>query len=113
MISASGGGGVQPTIAFVSPAPSSTITATTPIVLDVTDPDTPNPSTFLFLVLPDASVEVVWDGGVVAFAAPFSSSTRVAIANGFRYTLLRVAGWPAGAITFRANALDETGGVAV
>jgi len=104
------GGGPAPVVTFVSPAPSSTIAPTTPIVVDVTDVDTANPFTFLFVRTVDGVQEVAWDGG--AFSSNYATSTRTAITNGFRYALRRTGGWIAGGITIRTNAIDDTGGFA-
>jgi hypothetical protein len=105
-----GGAGIPPTVVFVSPAPASTITSTTPIVVDVTDVDTASPFVFFFVRTVDGAQEVAWDGA--AFSSPYASSTRVAIVDGFRYTLRRTGGWVAGGITIRTNAIDDTGGFA-
>jgi len=103
-------GGDVPEVTYVSPAPASTIGENDPIVLDVTDTDTANPSTFLFVQYVNGAVEVVWDGG--AFTPFYAGSTRVLITDGARYTLRRTNGWIAGSITFKANAIDDTGGIA-
>lgn len=105
------GAGAAPTVSYVSPTPGSSIDPTDPIVLDVTDVDTASlPGTFLFMRAVDGSQEVAWDGA--AFSSNYATSTRVAIPDGFRYTLRRAGGWPIGGITIRSNVIDDTGGFA-
>ena len=103
-------GGTVPTVSFVSPSPGAAIETNDPIVVDVVDEDTADLSVFLFAALSNGAQEVVWDGS--AFALYYSGSTRAAIANGYRYTIRRNAGWPNGPVSIKANAIDDTGGIA-
>lgn len=99
---------IKPVVAIVSPAVGSQINTNTPLVVDVTD------NLLLFrrivLVVTVGSVrETVHDGD--GFSSGYSAgSTRVSIANGFRYTIVRTAGWPAGTtVEFEAFAIDTAG----
>lgn len=92
------GGGASdvtpPVVQLVSPADGSKIVRSTQLVFDVTD------EAGLRLVLPAMKIsgdyELVHDG--TAFTPRYIDSTREAITNGFRYTIIRAAGWPEPAI---------------
>ena len=82
-----------PVIASISPAAASIITANQQIAFDVTS----TPALIremVFARFPGAGIEeVVWDGA--AFTERYAStSTRLAIPNGFRYKILRNPVWP-------------------
>lgn len=102
----------KPVVAIVSPAPSTEITALTPIVVDVTD-DVAIRRSILVATIVVASMgtvrEVVHDG--TAFSAAYlSRSSRAAISHGYRYTVLRGGGWPAGTtLSFEVFAIDTSG----
>lgn len=80
----------SPVVSVVSPSVATAIQPTTPLVIDVV-----NRAALLLAYFPGLALwEVVFDG--TAFAPAYAAlSSRVAITNGFRYTLLRASGWPA------------------
>lgn len=94
---------VPPTITYVTPPGQ--VPQNGSIVFDITDVDS-GYTAFIFARMQDASQEVVFDGAL--FAAYYATSSRVAIANGYRYTVRRHGGWPSD-FTIRANAIDTTG----
>ena len=110
LLSEIGFGGVldqtPPTVGNFSPANGTTITDTDPIFFDVTD----NSGEFrrvIVAVTQGDQTELAHDGD--AFLAPYSDlSTRINIADGFRYTLRRSGGWSASA-TVRVFAVDLSG----
>lgn len=94
-----------PTVTLVTP-PTGPTTAATPVVVDVTDSA---PLRRVIIAARFATLgaeEVVHQGN--RFAVAYSSSTRTAITNGWRYTLLRNGGWPAD-VTVDFYAIDTTG----
>lgn len=105
----SGGDSVPPDVAVVSPAPGSIISASTPLVVDVTDDSGQLRRAILAVDLAGLQLEEIAHNGD-RFGPRYQGSTNsvAAIANGFRYTLLRDGGWPA-APTLWAEALDTSG----
>jgi hypothetical protein len=89
------------------PADGSTITRTTPIVVDVTDAST-FAALFVWVTYNDGRApDLVHDGE--SFQVPFAgNSTRVSISGGYRYTLRRAGGWPA-APTVHVLPVDTAG----
>jgi hypothetical protein len=97
----------RPVVTVVSPAPGTQIARNAPVVVDVTD-DSGTVGVVLLVRFPNFRVlEGIWDGENWGFNYTSASvkSTRVAIANGWRFTLRRDGGWP-GAPTFIARGLD-------
>lgn len=96
-----------PASAVVSPAPGTEITAATPIVFDVTD-DSGLMRRVLVAVYYAATgiTELVHDGDT--FLGRFMACSRVAIENGFRYTVVPSGGWTSSP-TIRIFAIDRTG----
>ncbi len=95
-----------PVVTVVSPTAGSSISSTQAVVFDVTD----NRGTValnLIYVTTGGNNEVVFDD---VFLSPYTSSARVAITNGFRYTVRRVPGWPSSP-TFTVKPVDEAGNV--
>lgn len=83
-----------------------------PISFDVTDPDSETVYAFVYatFMLGEkilGAPELIWDGD--AFSAAYSLSSRVAITNGYRYTVRRNRGWHAN-FTITARGIDDTGG---
>lgn len=97
-----------PVIGNLSPAPGTTIASTDALSFDVTD----NRGTFRRVIVavyfPTTGItEMVHDGDV--FVGYFvGSSSRVVIAGGFRYTILRSGGW-IGSPTVRIFPIDLSG----
>lgn len=84
----------QPVISNVSPVVGEPISDTTILSFDVTDPDA-----FRLIMLiadfPNIEVrEVIHDGNSFSVNYSGSGNARVAIPNGFRYSVLRRGGWP-------------------
>jgi hypothetical protein len=97
-----------PQVALVSPAEGTAISRTQAITLDVTDVGLGLRRVLLLASFESMEApELVHDGN--AFSVPYvASSTREAIAGGFRYVLLRNGGWP-DAPTLTAHAFDQGG----
>lgn len=95
-----------PVIANQLPAPGTAIARTTQVRFDVTD----DSGVFRRVIVhakfeKTGVVEVVHDGdSFVGFYA--AASSRVGISLGYRYTVLRSGGWPAGP-AFRVIAIDR------
>lgn len=84
-----------PVVSNVTPIPGTPITPTTAIGLDVTDTQGLR-RVILTVAFPSVMLgeEVIHNGS--GFAAIYSQgSTRTAITNGWRYSLVRSGGWPA------------------
>jgi hypothetical protein len=100
---------IPPEVSNVSPSVGSQITPTTPISIDITDEPA---GEFRRAVLHAAYSgldwwEVIHNGD--AFAPNYATgSSRTAITNGYRYSLLRRGGWP-GSPTFTPIAIDTSG----
>lgn len=87
---------VPPVVTWVTPAPGTTISADAEIIVDITD-DTGLWCNYAVRVAypfasPDRPEETIYTG--TRFADFYSTSTIVAITNGFRFTLRRRDGWP-------------------
>lgn len=83
-----------PSVTVVSPAAGSTITVATPLVVDVVDAEGHLQTTVVSISFDDSTeAEVAHNGSI--FSSRYLGSTRTAIANGFRYSLVRVGGWRA------------------
>lgn len=98
-----------PVVSFVT-TPGAELSPTDPVVVDVTDNLNALGLVMLGLVQTGSDVvELVHDG--TSFMPRYSAlSTRVAIANGYRYSLRRAGGWAAGAaLTFKVWAVDTDG----
>lgn len=96
------------TVNVISPTPGSTITTTTPFVVEVTD----DSGAFRRVILTvqyerSGVVEVVHDGD--GFKGHYaSSSSRSLISGGWRYNILRAGGWTSSP-TFEVYAIDRQG----
>lgn len=98
---------VAPVVTIVSPEEDSDIAPDTPLVVDITDDEGLFVLTTLRVSFVGRPVEEVIfrnDG----FAANYVDSTRVDIANGYRFTLVRTGGWPASPI-FDPDVVDAAG----
>jgi hypothetical protein len=99
----------SPVATVVSPTAGTTITSTTPLVVDVTDN---LGSTYLRRVLVtayfagSAAEELVHDGS--SFTLPYATSGLSSISGGYRYSIIRTNGWP-GSPTVRCFAFDTAG----
>lgn len=99
--------GIPPTAAIVSPSPGSSISANTPIVVDVTDDKDGIRRALLAISFPSiGQTDLAFDG--TQFAGVYAGSTRTRITNGYRYGLVRSGGWPASP-TFTAYVTDTDG----
>jgi hypothetical protein len=97
-----------PSVANFTPASGSAISRTTPIAFDVTDDS--GQFRRIFVVATFAATgacEVIHDGERFrGFYA--ANSSRMLIAQGFRYTVARTGGWPAAPI-IQTFAMDASG----
>lgn len=99
------GEGEPPVTTLVSPT-SGGVDPTTPVVVDVTDPDSGFRRIFLVVVL-GGEAFLAYDG--VKFRNGFEAfSTRSNITDGFRFSLRRNAGWR-GAVSVEVYPIDDTG----
>lgn len=97
-----------PVVGNFNPTPGTPLARMAPVSFDVTDDSGELRLIFIVAFFPSTGVtEVVHDGaGFRGFYA--ASSSRVMIAGGFRYTVLRSGGWLA-APTIQTFALDRAG----
>jgi hypothetical protein len=91
-----------PDAALVSPAYPGSIAATGSVTIDVTDADGDLASVSI-----TAGIESVYALG--AFSANFTSSTRTAITNGYRFVLTRTGGWASSPLAVYLTAADAGG----
>ena len=107
-----GGTDTPPIVTNQDPDIGTEIQATDTISFDVIDDTGFNCIAIIasFADLPDI-VEVVHDGDGFRGMYNTGSNTRVALGNGFRYTVLRKGGWPASP-TLEFLVVDESGQVA-
>lgn len=104
--SVTGTDSVPPVVDNISPASGSSILPTGTVSFDVTD-ETSLAYHAVFAYYPSTGdYDVVFDGD--SFTQRYIGSGRVAIANGFRYTLARSSGWQASP-TIRVRAVDGGG----
>jgi len=96
-------------ISVVSPPEGSVIGRTVPLVIDVTSAIALR-RVVISAVLGDNIIEEMVHNGI-DFAGPYSTNSRSAITDGYRYTLLRVGGWRASSVTLRILAIDTAGTV--
>ena len=107
------GGGTAPTVDNFDPPSGTGLTSRhAPISFDVTDPDSSVVYAFVFATFSRdgkalGAPELIWDGD--GFSAAYSLSSRVAIANGYRYTVRRNRGWHAN-FEINARGIDNSGG---
>ncbi|HVW29228.1 MAG TPA: hypothetical protein VHC69_27870 [Polyangiaceae bacterium] len=97
-----------PVVGNFEPAPGTPIARMAPVSFDVTDDSGELRLIFIVAFFPSTGVtEVVHDGA--SFRGFYSArSSRMMIAGGFRYVVLRSGGWPA-APTIQTFALDRAG----
>lgn len=98
-----------PVLGNYTPAPGTTLEPSDSVAFDVTD-DTGLFAKVMVSVDVGAVVEVAHTGD--SFTSNFAQSTRVVIANGWRYTIRRVGGWTQ-APTFTVYAIDAGGNISV
>lgn len=105
------GGAGDPQVLNFDPALATAVRSNTPIVFDVVDAPVPLQRVVVLVSFPNLNLyEVAHDGEALG---PFYRNTfcsRVAITNGFRYTLLRDLGWPSSPQVV-PMAFDDGGGV--
>lgn len=103
--------GTPPVITLVSP-PEGTIGVTQEIVVDYTDVDGDLSLVVPRLNMPTLAItESMFDTALTAFEVAYVGSSRVAIANGFRFTFRRITGWPDFTIRLLSTATDLTGNI--
>lgn len=97
-----------PVIEHFVPPLGATLSAQQSITFDATDDSGRFRRVLVHAVFSDGVVEVVHDGD--GFRGYYQgSSSRVMIANGYRYTVLRTGGWPSSPATFNVFAIDASG----
>jgi len=100
-----GAGGVAPIVTLISPANGNQVAPSQPIIVDVTDPDSPFRRIFLVVVLGGVAYlayDGTWRSG---FAAHSSRST---ITDGYRFSIRRDSGWTS-AVDIEVYPIDDTG----
>lgn len=96
-----------PVISNISPPQGTILAATDPVSFDVTDDSGAFARILVAVKYTTGVQELIHDGDIfVGFYA--LQSSRVQIASGFRYTILRTGGWLT-APTFRAFPIDAAG----
>lgn len=99
-----------PVVTFVSPIEGTLLDPADALIFDVTDNSGSLGRVMVAAVNQStAEQELAFDG--TSFTARFLAlSTQTAITNGYRFSLRRTGGWPAGAdITIRVFAVDPSG----
>jgi len=99
------GGGVAPTVTLISPSPGNQLAPNQPVIVDVTDPDSPFRRIFIVAVLGGVAYlayDGTWRSG---FAAHSSRST---ITDGYRFSIRRDSGWTS-AVDIEVYPIDDTG----
>lgn len=99
-----------PVVTFVSPVEGTLLDPADALIVDVTDDSGSLGRVMVVAVNQDtAEQELAFDGST--FTARFLAlSTQTSITNGYRFSLRRTGGWPAGAdITIRVFAVDPSG----
>ncbi len=97
-----------PVIDNFSPAQGSDIEPQQSLMFDVTDESGLFSTIIVHAVFADGVEEVVHDG--TNFRGFYTStSSRVLITNGWRYTVLRSGGWPSSPVMIRVFAVDGGG----
>ncbi len=101
---------VAPIITNLSPPASTLINSTDTLSFDIIDPDSGGEfgGVIVFVSYPDGTTDVIHDGDT--FRQPFTASpnNRIAITNGFRYTVRPSGGWKQ-TPTIEYIALDKGG----
>jgi len=100
-----GGAGVAPTVTLISPAAGNPIAPSTPVVVDVTDPDSPFRRILIVVVLGGVAYlayDGTWRSGFASF------STRSTITDGYRFSIRRDSGWTS-AVDVEVYPFDDTG----
>lgn len=106
-----GGTPGDPQVVNFSPAVASTVKATDTITFDVVDVPVPLQRVLVLVSFPNLNIyEVAHDGDSLGPRYSNQFCSRVAITNGYRYTLLRDAGWP-GSVRIIPMAFDNGGGL--
>ena len=103
-----------PVFQNVSPSPSFAIDPATPIMFDVVDTDASLTLVVPIIIIdPNVAGELVHDWTLSQFAAAYAAnSSRLVIANGFRYTFRRLNGWTSPP-SLRVWAVDSAGNIGV
>lgn len=107
---------MRPVVTLVSPAAGTPLHPTDTVIFDVTDADGATFALVAFRLrfLSTGEREAVYDKDDPAGAwdARYAGSTIASITGGYRLTLRRSGGWPAGGIGLLPRVVDPTGLVA-
>ena len=100
---------IPPALANISPADGSTLPQFGAVGFDITDASGIG-FAVVFVIYPDGSSEVVWDGS--AFTTDYSTESSCTVITGgnLRFSIKRFAGW-AKVPTIRIRAVDTKGNV--
>jgi hypothetical protein len=101
-----------PVVGNFTPSPGSTINPTTMLGFDVTD-NAGLRRVILGVYFPGFGFQEIVHDGTSFMPNYAAASTRVAITNGYRYTVQRAGGWPPAVasltLTFNVWAIDTSG----
>jgi hypothetical protein len=113
---------VAPVIASVTPTPSVVpggaggfsadyaVARVTPVVIDVTDVSPGLQRVVMWVRYSDTPYTmVVYDGTNFLWPFDTTTSTKVAVANGYRFTVLPRDGWPSANLEWHVGAVDSSG----
>ncbi len=102
------GDSIAPVVTVVSPSVGTPLAPTTPLVVDVTDEGQLREVVLVAKMNTQSTWELVYDG--TNFAPNYLDSSRSTIFGGYRYSIARRGGWPAGStVSIEVHAID-TGG---
>lgn len=110
-LSPTAGDTTPPTVSVVSPAEGTPLRPTDTVVFDVDDDGGPTALRHIEVRAPQGgAVETIWNG--TQFVAPYTGSSRVETATGYRFTVQRTGGWTQ-ALALEVDAIDTSGNKAV
>lgn len=99
---------VAPLVGDYDPAPGTKLSRAQPLRFSVTDDQGALFTVLVAVAFSTGVAELAHDG--TRFLSPYAGSTRVPVAGGYRYTLVRSGGWPA-APTVQTIPIDTAGNV--
>jgi len=98
-------------VTVVSPPEGTPLRPTDTVVFDVDDDGGPTALRHIEVRAPQGdAVETIWDG--TGFVGPYTSSSRVETATGYRFTVQRNGGWIQ-ALALEVDAIDTSGNKAI
>jgi len=110
-LTSAAGDTTPPTVTVVSPPEGTPLRPTDTVVFDVDDDGGPTALRHIEVRAPQGdAVETIWDG--TGFVGPYTSSSRVETATGYRFTVQRNGGWIQ-ALALEVDAIDTSGNKAI